>query len=93
MADESYWIDRANTAEAELATLRQAYAPALERYKAFKANFGVKESSDGTISIDFDKMVPAIGMESALELRRIIDGTYQISGAAGAKPRVKLASA
>ena len=86
------WIDRAQSAETQLATLKQAMQPALERVKDFKKNFGVKEKSDGEIVIDFDKLVGRLGLESALELRSIIDEKYQISGAAGEKPRVRLSA-
>ncbi len=91
-ADESFWIGRAQDAEAKLATLEQAYKPAIEKIKNFKGNFGIKERSDGGIVIDFKKMVKGLGIESALELRAEIDGQYQISGAAGEKPHVTLAA-
>jgi len=84
------WIARAQSAEARLATLKEAYEPALERVKAFKANFGVKERADGTIVIDYEKLVAAIGPEGALELRAVIDETYSIKGAAGEKPRMRV---
>ena len=92
MADtgEQYWIERAQSAEAKLATLKENYQPALERVKQFKANFGVREHSNGTIDIDFDKMVTRLGIEACLELRKIIDEKYSISGEAGAKPKIRV---
>lgn len=75
MSDD-VWLERAQSAEAKLATLKQAIEPALERIKAFKANFGVKESSNGEISIDFEKFVKNLGQENALELKKVIDETY-----------------
>lgn len=91
MSSESHWIERAQSAEARLATMEQSMKPALERVREFKAAFGVKERSDGTLIIDFDKFATALGAEGALELRRIIDEKYQITGAAGEKPRMRVA--
>ena len=88
---EQMWMERAQSAEAKLATLREAYEPALERVKTFKANFGVREKSNGEIAIDFDKFVERLGQEQCFELRQIIDKRYNISGNPGEKPRVKLA--
>ena len=51
---ESVWIERAQSAEARLNTLKQAYEPALERVRNFKANFGIRERDDGSIDVDFD---------------------------------------
>jgi len=90
MSDESMWIERAQSAEAKLASIKESYGPALDRVKEFKANFGVKERSDGTLVVDYDKFAGAIGIEGALELRRIIDGLYGISGDAGEKPKIKV---
>lgn len=73
---DSHWIERAQSAEARLKTLQQAYEPALEKTRNFKANFGVKERSNGEIDIDFEKFVKKLGREAALELRRIIDEQY-----------------
>ena len=88
---ESYWIERAQSAEAQVQTLKDAFQPAIERVKNFKANFGVKERSDGQIDINFDVFAERLGLESALELRAIIDEKYQIAGAPGEKPRIRLA--
>lgn len=90
--DEQAWMERAQSAEARIATLKEAYEPAIERVKQFKTNFGVRERSDGAIDIDFEKFTQALGMEAALELRRIIDETYHIEGEPGKKPKVKLQS-
>ena len=75
--EESGWIQRAQSAEAKLKTLKEAYEPALERVKNFKANFGVKERANGEIDIDFVKFAERLGRESALELRRVIDEQYK----------------
>lgn len=92
MADtgESHWIERAQSAEAKLATLKDNYEPALERVKRFKSNFGVREKSNGTIEIDFDKLVERLGVEACLELRRAIDEKYRIRGEAGEKPKISV---
>lgn len=87
---EQMWIERAQTAEAQLASLKNSFEPALERVQMFKKNFGVRERSNGEIDIDFDILVDRIGPEGALELRAIIDEKYLISGAPGEKPRLRV---
>ena len=89
MSDESMWIERAQSAEAKIQTLKDAYEPAIERIKEFKANFGIKETSDGSIVIDFEKFAKALGAAQSLELRVVIDEVHNISGASGEKPRMK----
>ena len=92
MSEESIWIERAQSAEAKLATLKDAYGPALEKVKAFKTNFGIQERDTGEIVIDFEKFVAKLGVESALVLRGVIDEQYHISGKPGDKPRMKIVS-
>ena len=92
MPDESHSIERTQSCEARLSTLKDAYEPAIERIKQFKANFGVRERSNGEIEIDFDKFVERLGIEGALELRRVIDERYAVSGAPGEKPHVRVVS-
>lgn len=77
MSDESIWIERAQSAEARIKTLKEAYEPALERVKTFKTNFGIRERDNGEISIDFDKFVKNLGQANALELRKVIDEQYK----------------
>jgi hypothetical protein len=93
MSDDSHWIERAQSAEAKLATLKNQFEPALERVKAFKANFGVREKSNGEIEIDFEKMVERLGADGCLELRRVIDERWNISGNPGEKPKVRVKAA
>lgn len=90
MSEESMWIERAQSAEARLATLEDQYKPMKQRIQEFKNAFGVREDGEGKIHIDFEKFATALGIEQALELRKIIDETYNISGEAGEKPRVRL---
>lgn len=73
------WMERAQSAEAQLLTQKEALGGAIERIKEFKTNFGIREKQDGVIEIDFDKFVKNIGLESALELIKVIDETYQIT--------------
>jgi len=87
-----HWIERAQSAEAKIKTMEDAYKPALERIKEFKANFGIREKQGGEIEIDFEKFAQNIGIEGAMELRQIIDETYNISGDPGAKPKIKLSA-
>ena len=70
------WIERAQSAEAKLNTLRQAQGAAIDRVKDFKANFGIRECDNGEIVIDFSKFVERLGAESSAELRKIIDEKY-----------------
>ena len=90
--DDSGWMERAQTAEAKLITQKEALGAAIERVKEFKTNFGIREKQGGAIEIDFDKFARNLGVESCLELRKVIDETYKISGKAGDKPRLKVAS-
>ena len=91
MSDQE-WIERAKTAEGLLVTQRESLGAALERVKEFKKNFGVRDKSDGSIEIDFDKFATNLGIESCLELRKVIDDIYKLSGKAGDKPRMKIVS-
>lgn len=88
MADESYYIERAQTAEARLQTLKDAYEPAIERVQQFKAAFGLRDRSDGSIVIDYERFVEALGPDGCLELRAEIDKRWLISGEPGKKPRI-----
>ncbi len=87
---DQFLLNRAESAEAKLGTLKANIDSVVERVKNFKANFGVRERSDGSIDIDFEKMVDRLGPEACLELRSIIDNKYGISGAAGEKPRIRV---
>lgn len=91
--EDNTLISQLQAAQAKIETMKQAYEPAIEKIQAFKTAFGVKERSDGAIEIDYDKFVQNLGVEAALELRLVIDETYQISGGPGKKPRVKVAAA
>lgn len=73
---DSFLLNRAETAEAKLGTLKANIDALKERVQQFKANFGVREKSDGSIDIDFEKMVDRLGSEASLELRAIIDDKY-----------------
>lgn len=73
---ENMWMDRAQTAEAQIKTLREAQGAAIERIKDFKANFGIKERSNGEIVIDFPKFVERLGADNAKELRIVIADKY-----------------
>lgn len=93
MSQEDYWRERAESAEAKFNTLHDATGGALDRVKQFKANFGVKERSDGTIVVDYEKFAAALGPDGWLELRRIGDEIHHVSGAAGEKPRIRVGAA
>ena len=76
---EDMWMDRAQTAEAKLKTLREAQGAAIDRIRGFKANFGIRERDNGEIVIDFQKFVERLGDDSANELRKIINEKYPVA--------------
>lgn len=78
---EDMWRERAESAEARIATMKSNFEPAMERVKNFKMNFGVRERDNGEIDIDFEKMVEHLGEAGAMELRAVIDEKYS-----GAEP-------
>ncbi len=91
-AGDQFLLNRAESAEAKFGTLKANMDAVIDRVKQFKTNFGVRERSDGSIVIDFEKMVGRLGPEACLELRSVIDDKYGISGAAGEKPRIRVRS-
>ncbi len=93
MADESYWVERAQSAEAKLATLQGSIDAMKERIRETCETLGAKVKADGSIDIDFDAFVDRLGPENALQVRAIIDEKYGISGAPGEKPRMKVRAA
>ena len=90
MAD--YWIERAQSAEAKLETLKDATDRIKEDARKVLDTFAARKKRDGSYQIDFERFAEQIGMEGALELRQIIDQRYQISGAPGEKPRIKMSA-
>ncbi len=90
MSDQ--WMERAQSAEAKLVAMKESMGAAIERVKDFKKNFGIREKQDGSLEIDFDKFALNLGVESCIELRKVIDETYKLSGKAGEKPRMKIVS-
>ena len=93
MADESYWIERAQSAEAKLKTLHDSMEPLKQKARTIKESLCARERTDGSFDIDFDRLVERLGVAACLELRGIIDARYGISGAPGKKPRVRVKAA
>lgn len=87
MADDSYWIQQAQSWQAKYNTLKDQFDRSIDAVKNFKTNFGVREKGDGSIVIDFDKMVRALGPEGCAELRQVIDDVH---GGKPKKPHLKL---
>lgn len=87
------WRDEAQSWKAKYQTLKDQTEPALERVKAFKANFGVKEKSDGSLMIDYEKLARGLGLDGWLELRRVGDEVLGVSGSPGEKPKVRVKAA
>lgn len=90
MADESYWVDQAQTWQAKYTTLESQLAPLKEKARVIKEALCAQEKSDGSFDIDFEALVTRLGAEGALELRNTIDSVYSVSGEPGQKPRVKV---
>lgn len=70
---EDMWIERAQSAEARLGTMRDTHEAAMQRFKEFKKTFGLKQKADESIHIDFDKFTDALGQEGCMQLKAIID--------------------
>ena len=87
---ESVYIERMNTAEAQVATYRDQ----VERLKGDSRDLfetlAARKLPDGTIDIDFGKLVQRLSTDHALELRAAIDEHHNISGAPGEKPRIRV---
>jgi hypothetical protein len=92
-ADENYWMERAQSAEAKQATYAGQVDRLKEKVRIVLATFGAREKSDGSFDIDYGAFVEKLGREGALEVRRIIDEQYGISGAPGEKPKVRVKAA
>jgi hypothetical protein len=82
-------VDQFKDLRAQVRAAREQYDLVIERYQNFKANFGVKEKSDGSIVIDYDKFVERLGVDGCLELRKIIDEKH---GLAPIKSSVEMAA-
>ncbi len=90
--DENSVYEENKSLRAQLATAKAQYEPILERYTNFKMNMGLKEKSDGTLVIDYDKFVERLGPDGWLQLRQIGDEKHRVSGAGGEKPRIRVAA-
>lgn len=89
---ESYWVDRAQSAEAKLATCQGNQERIKEKLRNMMDTLGAKEKSDGSVEIDFVKLAAKLPLDQALDLRAAIDEAHRISGGPGEKPRVKVAA-
>ena len=92
MADESYWVERAQSAEARFQTLKDSTDRMRDESRAVLDTFAARKKPDGSYQIDFERFVEQIGLEGAMELRQIIDQHYQVSGSPGEKPRIKMSA-
>ncbi len=91
-SDDSFLLNRAETAEAKLGTLKANIDALKDRVQQFKANFGVREKSDGSIDIDFEKMIDRLGSEASLELKSIIEDKYSVRPRRHLKPQIHMNS-
>ena len=92
MADDSHWIERAQSAEARLTTAEANTNLVKEKFRNMMATLGARERGDGTVDIDFAALVDRLSPEHALELRAAIDEKHRISGDPGAKPKITVAA-
>lgn len=92
MFDDQHAYNQVQELRAQLSTCRQAMEATTRRVRDFKAAFGVRERNDGAIVIEYDVFVAALGRDAWLELRAIGDEKWRVSGEAGEKPRVRVAS-
>lgn len=76
MQDDSYWVDRCQSAEARLNTLQQAQDRIKEDAVFILDTFAARKKSDGSFDIDYQKFIENIGEESAMELIDIIYEQY-----------------
>ncbi len=90
MADDSMWIERAQSCEAKLGTIQKGNDRLKEKIRYIMDTFGAREKTDGSFEIDYQKFVDMLKMERALEVRSIIDETYKIRGEPGEKPTITM---
>ena len=90
MAEDSYWVERAQSAEAKLATCQQNQDRVKEKLRHMMEALGAKERRDGAIDIDFEALAGKLSLEHWLELRAAGDEVHRVSGAPGEKPRIKV---
>lgn len=89
---EQVWMERAQTAEAQLATCSDNIDRVKDKHRNMMEALGARERSDGKIDIDFVALAEKLSLEDALVLRAAIDEKHRITGAPGEKPRVAVAS-
>ena len=90
---ESYWIERAQSAEAKLATCQGSQDRLKEEARTVMETLCARKKGDGSFVIDFAALAARLPLDQALDLRAAIDEAHRITGAAGEKPRVKVAAA
>lgn len=90
MSDDSQWIERAQSAEATVSTLKEQIEPLKAKVRDARAALCAREIAGGGFEIDFDALVDKLGLENSMELRKAIDDRWKISGAAGEKPRIRV---
>lgn len=76
MQDESFWIEKAQTAEAKFNTLQQSVDRIREDARNVLETFSARKKPDGSFDIDYKKFVERLGKEGAMELKRVIDEQY-----------------
>lgn len=90
MHEETDWRGLAESSELRYETLYQQVSRLKDEVRDVRELFAARKKRDGSYDIDFDKFVRQLGAEGALDLRRVIDEVYRISGAPGEKPKIKL---
>lgn len=91
--DESQWIERAQSAEAKVATLQGQIEPLKTKIREVREALCARELAGGGFEIDFDALADRLGLEGSMELRKAIDDRWKVSGGAGEKPRIRVQAA
>jgi len=77
MSEDSFWIERAQTAEASLASLKAGIDDIRADARCILETFCARKNKDGSFDIDFEKFIKSIGEESSLSLGEIINDRYK----------------
>jgi len=80
---EQMWMERAQSAEAKLSTMKEQQDRLKEDAQFILTTFGARKKSDGSFDINYQKFVDILGSEQALEVKKMIEVTYGSEKEAG----------
>lgn len=87
--DEGTAYDLARSWETKYRTLKDQTERIQQDGRDILTMFAARKT-DGSFSINFEKFANNLGLAQCLELRKVIDEMWRISGDPGEKPRVKM---